>query len=124
MTTSPEPVQFERISAVTLLTADMARAVHFYETLGFPMRYGGPDADFTSFHVGQGYLNLMPGDTPRRRWGRVILYVSDVDAMYRRALSAGLRPAEEPADAPWGERFFHLQDPDGNELSFARPLVG
>jgi hypothetical protein len=25
-------------------------------------------------------------------------------------------------DAEWGERFFHLVDPDGHELSFARPL--
>ncbi len=25
-------------------------------------------------------------------------------------------------DAEWGERFFHLTDPDGNELSFAWPL--
>ena len=27
-----------------------------------------------------------------------------------------------PRDAEWGERFFHLIDPDGHELSFARPL--
>jgi uncharacterized glyoxalase superfamily protein PhnB len=27
-----------------------------------------------------------------------------------------------PRDAEWGERFFHLSDPDGHELSFARPL--
>jgi hypothetical protein len=27
-----------------------------------------------------------------------------------------------PRDAEWGERFFHLTDPDGHELSFAWPL--
>ena len=27
-----------------------------------------------------------------------------------------------PADAPWGERYFHVLDPDGHELSFARLL--
>ncbi|MHC4164482.1 MAG: VOC family protein, partial [Planctomycetota bacterium] len=27
-----------------------------------------------------------------------------------------------PADAEWGERYFHITDPDGHELSFARPL--
>jgi hypothetical protein len=26
---------------------------------------------------------------------------------------------ESPQDAPWGERFFHVTDPDGHELSFA-----
>ena len=34
----------------------------------------------------------------------------------------GCRPAV-PRDAEWGERFFHLTDPDGHELSFARPLL-
>ena len=27
-----------------------------------------------------------------------------------------------PRDAEWSERFFHTDDPDGHELSFARPL--
>lgn len=115
--------RLESISAVTVFTSDMRRAVAFYESLGFRMRYGGERAPFTSFHVGDGYLNLMQGSPPGRIWGRVILYVSDVDAMYRRALVTGLHPQAAPADAPWGERFFHLQDPDGNELSFARPLA-
>jgi hypothetical protein len=32
------------------------------------------------------------------------------------------RPDTAPRDAEWGERFFHLTDPDGHELSFAWPL--
>ena len=56
-------------------------------------------------------------------WGRVIFYVADVDALYDRALAAGYQPATVPHDAEWGERFFHLIDPDGHELSFARPLL-
>jgi uncharacterized glyoxalase superfamily protein PhnB len=42
--------------------------------------------------------------------------------VHARALAAGLSPETDPADAPWGERYFHLSDPDGHELSFARPL--
>jgi uncharacterized glyoxalase superfamily protein PhnB len=42
--------------------------------------------------------------------------------MHARAVAAGLEPKFEPRDAPWGERYFHLVDPDGHELSFARPL--
>jgi uncharacterized glyoxalase superfamily protein PhnB len=52
----------------------------------------------------------------------VIIHVSDVDGIYRRALAAGLTPAFAPCDASWGERYFHIVDPDGHELSFARPL--
>jgi catechol 2,3-dioxygenase-like lactoylglutathione lyase family enzyme len=71
-------------------------------------------------------LNLIarPADRPRSWWGRVIFHLSDVDAFHARAVAAGLEPDTAPADAPWGERFFHLTDPDGHELSFARPLSG
>ena len=102
----------------------MARAVVFYERLGFAMLYGGPNAAFTSFAAGASYLNLIAetGDQPLSGWGRAIFYVADVDAMHRLAIEAGFEPATTPADAPWGERYFHLVDPDGHELSFARPL--
>jgi uncharacterized glyoxalase superfamily protein PhnB len=52
----------------------------------------------------------------------LIFYVSDVDALYSRLVGAGCLPDTPPRDAEWGERFFHLTDPDGHELSFARPL--
>jgi catechol 2,3-dioxygenase-like lactoylglutathione lyase family enzyme len=115
----------ESISAVTLLTVDMAEAVAFYQVLGFHLLYGGKEAPFTSFRVGTGYLNLQLDNVgpPRRVWGRVVLWVDDVDAMYRRVLTAGFDPETSPADAPWGERYFHIHDPDGHELSFARPLA-
>jgi uncharacterized glyoxalase superfamily protein PhnB len=49
--------------------------------------------------------------------------VADVDALYDRALATGYQPATVPRDADWGERFFHLIDPGGYELSFAKPLL-
>jgi len=115
----------ESIDAVTLATHDMGSAVEFYTSLGFERRYGGPEADFTSFHVGAGYLNLIsqPADRAWSWWGRLIIHVSDVDAMYQLALSRGLEPEAPPRDAEWGERYFHLTDPDGHQLSFARRLV-
>jgi catechol 2,3-dioxygenase-like lactoylglutathione lyase family enzyme len=118
-----EPV--ERISAVTLLTREMAEAVAFYEALGFYLLYGGGGARFSSFRVGPGYLNLeldTVGGSRRAVWGRVVFWVNDVDAMYARALAAGFDPETAPADAPWGERYFHIRDQDGHQLSFARPL--
>jgi len=41
--------RFEALSAVTLATHDMERAVAFYLALGFPLSYGGPFEAFTSF---------------------------------------------------------------------------
>jgi catechol 2,3-dioxygenase-like lactoylglutathione lyase family enzyme len=114
----------EGISAATLATHDMARAVRFYRLLGFELLYGGEAAGFTSFRAGPGYLNLIA--QPKERhwswWGRLIFYVDDVDALHARLGAAGIAPDAAPRDAEWGERFFHLTDPDGHELSFARPL--
>jgi catechol 2,3-dioxygenase-like lactoylglutathione lyase family enzyme len=112
------------LSAVTLATCDMPRAVRFYEALGFPCKYGGASEAFTSFALGGTFLNLIADPRgPAGWWGRVIVHVSDVDGMYRRALAAGIAPEFAPLDAPWGERYFHVFDPDGHEISFAKPLA-
>jgi catechol 2,3-dioxygenase-like lactoylglutathione lyase family enzyme len=114
----------EMINAVTLVTADMARSFAFYDALGFDVVVGGAAATFTTYRAGDGFLNLQ---LDREHapvagiWGRVIFWVADVDAMHARAHDHGYEPETVPADAPWGERYFHLRDPDGHELSFARP---
>jgi catechol 2,3-dioxygenase-like lactoylglutathione lyase family enzyme len=113
----------ESLSAITFATHDMARAVAFYEALGFRIVHGGADEAFTSFAVGGSFLNLTSETHgPIQFWGRAIFYVSDVDAFYREITSLGIQPQFAPRDAPWNERYFHLTDPDGHELSFARPL--
>ena len=112
------------ISAITLAVHDMAQAVDFYSArVGLELLYGGATAPFSSFQVGDGYLNLaLAPEGSRSWWGRVVFHVNDVDALYRRLVEAGLTPATIPQDAPWGERYFHVNDPDGHELSFARRL--
>jgi catechol 2,3-dioxygenase-like lactoylglutathione lyase family enzyme len=117
-------VTIERLSALTLGTHDMAAAVAFYQALGFELAWGGPQSGFTTFRAGRSYLNLVRAApaTQWSWWGRAIFYVDDVDALHARALEAGYAPAAEPRDAEWGERYFHILDPDGHELSFARPL--
>jgi len=116
----------DSISAITLATHDMGRAVRFYSVLGFEIIFGGEEAAFTSFRAGRCYLNLIaqPAERTWSWWGRVIFYDTDVDALHARAIAAGLRPDTAPRDAEWGERFFHITDPDGHELSFAWPLQG
>jgi catechol 2,3-dioxygenase-like lactoylglutathione lyase family enzyme len=102
----------------------MTRAVRFYQALGFVLYQGGEESSFTSLQAGASYLNLLvqPAGRSWSWWGRVIFHVTDVNALYQHALAAGLRPGDAPRDAPWGERYFHLTDPDGHELSFAQPL--
>lgn len=110
------------LSAVTLATRDMAAAVRFYRLCGFALLYGGETASFTSFRAGTSYLNLTAEPAEFAWWGRAIFYESDVDGLHARLVAAGVAPQAAPRDAPWGERFFHVTDPDGHEISFAWPL--
>ena len=55
-------------------------------------------------------------------WGRAIFYDSDVDGSLRPPGRRRDQPAAPPRDASWGERFFHVTDPDGHEISFAWSL--
>jgi catechol 2,3-dioxygenase-like lactoylglutathione lyase family enzyme len=123
MASPDDDAHVEGLSAITLATHDMPRAVRFYEALGLRILHGGANDAFTSFALGSSFLNLTSETHgPIQFWGRVIIYVSDVDAFYRKALAHGIEPQFAPRDAPWNERYFHLTDPDGHELSFARPL--
>jgi catechol 2,3-dioxygenase-like lactoylglutathione lyase family enzyme len=114
----------EKISAVTFRVANMTESVRFYrDLLGMELLYGGEGADFSSLrakNAQSAILNLEQGET-ETQWGRLIFHVTDVDSLWTHLKEGGLNP-ETPRDASWGERFFHMRDPDGHELSFARPI--
>jgi len=113
----------EGISAVTLRVVNMSASVHFYkDILGLQIIYGGEISYFTSLRTkaGDTILNLEHGNAVNQ-WGRVIFHVSDVDRFWAYLEEKGFHP-ESPKDAAWGERYFHMPDPDGHELSFARPI--
>jgi hypothetical protein len=97
------PAMIENISAITLATHNMSRAVCFYRMLGFEIVHGGDKASFTSFRVGNSYLNLIAQPTERNWswWGRVIFYHSDVDSLHASVVAAGYRPDTAPHDAEW-----------------------
>jgi catechol 2,3-dioxygenase-like lactoylglutathione lyase family enzyme len=117
-------VNIEKISAVTLTVASMRNSVRFYrDVLGMEIIYGGEDDCFSSLRTKDErgpILNLEQGRSVPG-WGRLIFYVADVDAICAYLREKGFHP-ESPRDASRGERYFHMPDPDGHELSFARPL--
>lgn len=115
------------LNAITLFTGDMAASVVFYERIGLECTFGGADSAFSSMRIGSGtFVNLQvePGWNPNAaRWGRFILWVEDVDAVHAVLVAAGYEPSTEPVDASWGERYFHVRDPAGHEVSIARSLA-
>ena len=101
----------------------MRESVRFYnDVLELEIIYGGEDSYFTSLRTKDEdtILNLERGDVVTE-WGRLIFHVSDVDRFWAHLTEKGFHP-DSPHDASWGERYFHMSDPDGHELSFARPF--
>ena len=74
----------EGISAVTLGTHEMPRAVRLYCALGFEILRGNEQSSFTTFRPGMSYLNLAAQPTERRC------------ALYERALATGCQPTTAP----------------------------
>lgn len=113
------------LNAITFHTDDMASACAFWTAAGLSYAYGGPTSSFTSLRAGGGtFVNLQLVDTygSARSWGRIIIHVDSPDDVHAALTAAGYAPHADPADAPWGERYFHVNDPEGNEISFARPI--
>jgi len=126
-----------RISAVTLLVNDMDRSYEFYSRIpGFTLSYFSKN--FTTFTLEentgtQTHLNLELSihdnltDNKHRHFGRIIFHTDNVDAMYCYLKNDGFLSKliiieSKPVNANWGERYFHLRDPDGYQISFAQPL--
>ena len=120
-----------KISAVTLLVSDMSKSVEFYSKIpNFKMVFGGHDKEFTSFLIEdktKSYLNLKLNETRPTDFGRIIFYVDNVDELFAymqddKTISGLGKLESKPQDATWGERFFHVVDPDGYKMSFATPI--
>ena len=120
-----------KISAVTLLVSDMSKSVEFYSKIpNFKMVFGGHDKEFTSFLIEdktKSYLNLKLNEIRSTDFGRIIFYVDNVDELFAymqddQTISGLGKLESKPLDASWGERFFHVLDPDGYKLSFATPV--
>ncbi|MGN6631546.1 MAG: VOC family protein [Nitrososphaeraceae archaeon] len=142
-----------KISAVTLIVENMERSCRFYSQVpGFKLVYGSSDDTFTTFeieeeeeHKSKMCLNLELGinnnrEPPnhiaendngwkRQHFGRIIFHTEDVDRLYsyfknNDSISNLISFENEPANAAWGERYFHIREPDGYQLSFAEPIAG
>ncbi len=125
------------ISAVTLLVNDMNKSCEFYSKIpGFALSYSSKN--FTTFTLEansgkQTHLNLElstqdnPTGSKPKHFGRIIFHTDNVESLYcylkNDDFSSKVIIIEsKPANARWGERYFHIRDPDGYQISFAQPL--
>jgi len=128
-------VKVYRLSAITLVVKNMEASCKFYSRIpGFKLVCGGASNDsFTTYEAGKAskmFLNLELRNSCEkntRDFGRIIFHTDDVNELYSHLknddhISKLVSFENEPTDASWGERFFHMRDPDGYQLSFATPI--
>ena len=109
-------------AATLFVVQDVLRSVeHYRDALGFrtEFTYGEPTY-FAGVERDGVVIHLEAASQTKRQPGQaaVNIFVNDADALYREFRSRGARTLDEPKDYPWGMRNFHMQDLDGNCLSF------
>ena len=128
-------MKVQKISAITLKIQNMKREWKFYSKVpGLTLTYGGPDSTVTTFEMkddlsnSRTYLNLeFTNELPKfnKNFGRIIIYADNVDKLYHYfknddSITNLITIKNEPRNGEWGERYFHILDPEDYELSFAQ----
>ena len=107
---------------LTLHVGDVARSRDFYLRIPGTELVSERAGEFALLRIGQARLGLLN----RRMLGagapsfhiEVSTSTAGVDELYEHLVAAGVEPEGPPANRSWGERTFHVKDPDGNRIEF------
>lgn len=127
----PVPEGFHTVTT-HLVVKDSKRALDFYKkAFGAEVKVHMPSADGRTMHaemrIGDSVVMLadeFPQMSPKTRapestggtvTASTFLYVSDVDASFKRAVDAGAKVEMPPTDMFWGDRYGKLVDPFGHQ---------
>jgi len=97
-----------------IFTGDVAGLVGFLKTVF------GADGELrseapTEMRIGDSVVMISDGGGVREAMPAFLyVYVENADETYRRAMAAGARPIESPADQPYGDRRAMVGDAWGN----------
>ena len=120
-----------------VFASDVKGSLDFYRLLGLPV----PDSDephvavelpggnTLSFDNEETIAAMHPGwAPPSSSDSRLALAFgvgtpAEVDALFERLIEAGYSGLLQPYDAPWGQRYATVADPDGNWVDLFAPLA-
>ncbi|WP_190137511.1 VOC family protein [Streptomyces longispororuber] len=118
-----------RLDLISIVTSDLSASLAFYRRLGLEFPAGAEELPHVETTLPGGTrLALDTEDTVRSfhpAWrppaggGRIGLAFhcgtpAGVDAVYEELVAAGYRAELKPFDAPWGQRYAVVLDPDGS----------
>ncbi|MEN3615078.1 VOC family protein [Plantactinospora sp. ZYX-F-223] len=126
-----------RLDAFGLVVADMARSLAFYRKLGLEIPAGAdaePHAEFTlpggvrlMWDTHEMVRSIEPDFSPPTGSQMSLAFrcadPAEVDSVYAEMTAAGHEGRLKPWDAPWGQRYAVLLDPDGNGVDLYAPLA-
>jgi uncharacterized glyoxalase superfamily protein PhnB len=107
---------------------DCEAALRYYiDVLGFKKDFddavlGRDRTWFAGVSRGDCALTLNQHGVAARSPGMLSCDVDDVDLLCEEYLACGVKVKTPPADMPWGQRGFSIEDHEGNELHFSSPL--
>ncbi len=120
-----------RLDVVGIAVRDMAASLSFYRLLGLDIREVPEEEPHVEivlegFRLGWDKVEVLrevyDGWVEDPVGHRIELAFrcdspGDVDATYDRMVGHGYRGHKQPWDAPWGQRYAVIEDPDGNLIS-------
>ncbi len=127
MSVQPIPAGYHTITA-QLSIDGAAKAIAFYEkAFGAEVKDQAPDPSGTkvwhaALRIGTSMIfvnDVFPDMGAAASQSSLWLYVSDVDASFKRAVEAGAKPVMPPNDMFWGDRMGQVVDPFGQKWTIA-----
>lgn len=126
-----------RLDAIGVIVSDMARAIDFYRRVGLEFDEETGD-EVHAEAVGPGGLRVMldteasvmsfsdwqppTGGSPRTALAFLCDGATEVDRLFQELVTAGGHGHLPPFDAPWGQRYATIHDPDGNAVDLFAAL--
>ncbi|MGK2320091.1 VOC family protein [Gordonia rhizosphera] len=120
------------LNALSIVTGDMAASIDFYKRCGLVFPAGAEQEAHAESRAGD--LRIMfdtravvesftPGWSAPVGGHRMALAFecaspADVDRTHNALMDAGYRSRHAPFDAPWGQRYAVVADPDDNPVDF------
>src|SRR4029079_15558560 len=122
-------------TVLEIATKDLQRALGFYRLLGLDVpESDGPHVEVElpggnrlAFDDEESIAGMHPGWRRAPQQGRVAVAVAvsdpaHVDALFEKVTAAGHPGPLKPFDAPWGQRYATVTDPDVTSVDFFCPL--
>jgi catechol 2,3-dioxygenase-like lactoylglutathione lyase family enzyme len=126
-----------RLDAIGIVVSDLGKSLAFYRRLGLDVPDGAEDQPHVEASLPGGLRVLWdtvetvrsfdpdwepPSGSPRAGLAFACATAADVDATYESLVGLGYEGHKAPWDAPWGQRYAMIRDPDGNSVDLFAPL--